>query len=61
MKIERLWTTLEEQVACLGKRMTCDSPGCPHTSLWVTDLLPGMDDWIAYCDGHKYLAEEQTL
>lgn len=52
----KLWETREQQVAEIGERITCDSPGCPHTALWGcgTD-----EDFRLYCEGHKYLAEEE--
>lgn len=32
-----------------GKKIVCQSPGCPHTAHWLTD------SGKLYCDGHQWL------
>lgn len=57
MPATRLWVSREEQDEDVGGRITCDSPGCPHTAFWGAWREP--EATLAfYCDGHKYLGDE---
>lgn len=38
-----------------GHRINCQSHNCPHTAHWLTD------DGKLYCDGHKWLADAETM